>query len=147
MNAKCQRSLITVLAAAAAVSVATIAHGGSVLILGGSTTPDADETAVQTLLDDNGQTASVGPSISTFTGTDFSDISSVILLDGDGSTTGFQMPTAGQTALLNFIQAGGGLVTGEWSVWTNDDEGNLTTLAPAFPVVPTTVFDYSSPLT
>jgi hypothetical protein len=120
----------------------------SVLILGGTTGSDANETAAQNALLAGGHTTvTIGSSISTFDGTGLTGYNAVVLLDGDLTTGGYQMPAAGQSALLNFVNNGGGLVTGEWANWSNAFYSNMSTLAVAFPVVPTTVFDYASPLT
>jgi hypothetical protein len=47
---------------------------------------------------------------------------------------------------LSYINSGGGLITSEWTTWGNADHGFMATLAPAFPVTPSTTFDSNSTL-
>lgn len=51
------------------------------------------------------------------------------------NTGGF--PEAGQTALVNYVNSGGGLVTTEWLLWA----GAGTILNPIMPSVPTSAFN------
>ena len=50
--------------------------------------------------------------------------------------------------MLNYVKVVGvGLLTGEWTVWGNAAEGFNTVLAPLFPVIPSTAYNYTSPIT
>jgi hypothetical protein len=129
---------------------ATQAHAGTVLILGNGS--DSDTRAAQALLDANGQTATIGPAISSFTGAggaggSLAGYSAVVLLDGDGSTNGYNMSSAGQTALLNFVKSGHGLVTGEWASPSKGSPNPMNILDAALPVMPNTNSDSMTSLT
>jgi len=43
------------------------------------------------------------------------------------------MPANGQSALLNYVAGGGGLVTGEWLIWNMDSAGKHKDLEPMIP--------------
>jgi hypothetical protein len=120
------------------------ANADSVLLL--STGVAAEDNAVVNLLTADGHTVTVGPQYQSYTGSSLSGYSAVIMLQNNG-TDGGNMPSGGQTALLNYVSSGGGLLTGEWSVWGNAAEGFNTTLAPLFPVIPSTAYNYSSQIT
>jgi len=55
----------------------------------------------------------------------------VVLLDGPGVTTG--MPAAGQTAIKDFVTAGGGMISTEWLAYEIANL-NYTILAPLIPL-------------
>jgi hypothetical protein len=55
----------------------------------------------------------------------------VVLLDGPGVTTG--MPAGGQTALKNFVAAGGGLISTEWLAYEVAN-GNYTLMQELIPL-------------
>jgi hypothetical protein len=116
----------------------------SVLLL--STGVAAEDNAVVNLLDADGHTVTIGPQYQSYTGSSLSGYSAVILLQNNTGIGG-EMPVGGQTALLNYVNGGGGLLTGEWTVWGNAAEGFNTVLAPLLPVIPSTAFDYNSPIT
>jgi hypothetical protein len=117
----------------------------SVLLL--STGVAAEDNAVVNLLTADGHNVTVGPDYYNYSGTpSLAGYSAVILLqnnNGDGEN----IPISGQTALLNYVNGGGGLLTGEWTVWGNAAEGFNTILAPLFPVIPSTAYNYTSPIT
>ncbi len=56
------------------------------------------------------------------------------------------MPLASQAALVDFVEAGGGLITGEWTVWKTGT-GTFAELADILPVVATSSYTYGSPVT
>lgn len=106
----------------------------------GNTTADA---AVVSLLASFGHTVTLGVPFTAFDGTQsLAGINAVYLQVNYNWNTG-DMPTAGQTALVNFINGGGGLVTTEWALWNAATANQFATLAPLFPVVPTTLFDFA----
>ncbi len=89
---------------------------------------------VQTFLSTYGYTVTIGDTYSTFSrSSDFLGSYNAVLLMPGFSDDGLDMPTAGQTALLNYVQTGGGLVTTEWSAWLTS-RSYLQTLSEAFPV-------------
>jgi hypothetical protein len=74
------------------------------------------------------------------------DFKAVVILNSTNYGAG-SMPEAGQTALLNYVNSGGGMITGEWFIW-NIDLGNrhknLDPLVPAdatgFKAASTTIY-------
>jgi hypothetical protein len=139
-----RRFLVCLAALAPLVGGLKTANADSVLLL--STGVTAEDNAVVNLLTADGHTVTVGPQYQSFTGSNLSGYSAVIMLQNNGPDGG-DMPSAGQTALLNYVNGGGGLLTGEWTVWSNAARGYNTILAPLFPVIPSTTFDYNSPIT
>jgi len=139
------RAICAAVIACGLISLATTrARAGKVLILGDGS--DTDTRAVQTLLDANGQTATIGPAISSFTGAggaggSLTGYQAVVLLDGDGTSGGYDMSSAGQTALLNFVKSGHGLVTGEWADPSKTSPNPMNILDAALPVMPDTSSD------
>src|SRR5271157_2860066 len=113
------------------------AKADSVLLL--STSIPAEDSAVVNLLTADGHTVTVGPNYFDFgkpgTEVSLSGYSSVILLQNNNAT-GLDIPLAGQTALVDYVKGGGGLLTGEWTVYGNAFLGNNATLAPVLPVNP-----------
>ncbi|MBA3848681.1 MAG: hypothetical protein C0502_01640 [Opitutus sp.] len=94
------------------------------------------DTAAQNAFTSAGHTATVGPQYTSFTGAELSGVQAVLFLANANWNSG-DMPLAGQTALANFVSAGGGLITGEWVNW-KVGSGSLTTLAPLMPVTSST---------
>ena len=120
------------------------ANADSVLLL--STGIPTEDNAVVNLLTADGHTVTVGPDYFTFTGGSLSGYSSVILLQNN-NVTGLPIPDAGQTALVNYVNGGGGLLTGEWTVYGNAFLGYNPTLAPVLPVTPSTVQSFGNLIT
>ncbi len=90
------------------------------------------DTAAQNVFTSAGHTAVIGPQYTAFTGSGLSGVGAVLFLANANWSAG-DMPLAGQTALVNFVSNGGGLITGEWVNW-KVGVGSLTTLAPILPV-------------
>ncbi len=111
-----------------------------------STGVPAEDNAVLNVLTADGHTVTVGLQYQSYTGSDLSGYSSVILLQNN-TDSGGNMPISGQTALLNYVNGGGGLLTGEWTVWGNAQEGFNTILAPLLPVIPSGGYNYVTPIT
>jgi hypothetical protein len=57
------------------------------------------------------------------------------------------MPVAGQMALHDFVSSGHGLVTTEWTVWMQATYGELSILADAIPVVPSSAYRTAQSIT
>lgn len=119
------------------------AEAGTILLLSsGDTTQDTTLTSV---LQSGGHTVTLGPQ---YTGFDSSVVltgfETVFLQVNYNWGGGTDMPTDGQSALLSFLNNGGGLVTTEWLVWQINTHTQFTTLSAAIPVVPTSVFRGSS---
>ena len=113
------------------------ASAANVLLL--STGAPAEDTAIQSTLQGLGHTVDIGPQYPTFDGSNLSNYDAVLLVPNYNYTSG-DMPAAGQTALLAFVNGGGGLVTGEWCVWKEVAHGSFMMLRDAVPVVPTNLF-------
>ena len=117
------------------------AKADSVLLL--STGIPAENSAVVNLLTADGHTVTVGPNYFDFTGEipgggSLSGYSSVILLQNNNGIGG-NIPETGQTALVNYVNGGGGLLTGEWTVYGNAIPSHHNEiLAPVLPVNPST---------
>lgn len=114
-----------------------------VLILSSGDT--ALDTAAQNVFTSAGHTVTVGPQYTAFTGTQLSGVQSVLFLANANWSAG-DMPLAGQTALVNFVTSGGGLVTGEWVNW-KIGAGSLTTLSSIMPVTASTQYTGGSAIT
>lgn len=99
------------------------------------------DMAIQSGLQGLGHTVVIGPQYTTFNGSnpDLSGFDAVLLVPSYNYAAG-DMPAAGQTALLTFISAGGGLITGEWIVWKEVAQGSFMMLRDAVPVVPNSVY-------
>jgi len=120
------------------------AKADNVLLL--STGYAAEDNSVVNLLEADGHTVTVGPYYESYQGSNLSGYTSVILLE-NVSTIGGEIPAAGQTALVNYVAAGGGLLTGEWTVWAIAGEGFNQILKTVLPVIPSSAFNYNSPIT
>jgi hypothetical protein len=102
----------------------------------------AEDTAIENSLESFGHSVDLGPQYINFNGTtNLAGYESVVLLTNyNWNTSPGNMPAAGQTQLLNYVGAGGGLVTSEWLVWKTAAQAAFTILQAAIPVVPTVAF-------
>jgi len=123
---------------------ATPVQAGMILLL--STGNTAEDNLVSSVLTARGQTVTVGPQFTAFTGAGLSGSDAVLLLPNYNWFNG-DMPAAGQSALRSYVQGGGGLVTSELLVWMTAAQANFQTLQDAIPVVPTSRFDFADPIT
>jgi hypothetical protein len=139
-----RRSFLLTACALALAALWACAPAAAAVVLATSTGDATLDQKVQATLQAYGHTVDTGPHFTQFDGTvDLSGYDAVLLLVNENYATG-DMPASGQQALLNFVTAGGGLVTGEWLVWEIADYGWFATLADAVPVVPTTTFAYGA---
>jgi hypothetical protein len=129
----------TIIVAAFASGLSSPALGALVLAL--SSGNAAEDAAVVSVLESHGHSVDLGPQYTGFNGSlSLAGYDSVLLLANYNWPAG-NMPAAGQTALVNFVSGGGGLVTGEWTVWKSAAQvGVFQTLDDAIPVVPTGLF-------
>lgn len=114
-----------------------------VLIL--SSGDSALDATAQNVFTSAGHTVSIGPQYTAFSGTELAGAQAVLFLANANWNAG-DMPSAGQSALVNFVTAGGGLITGEWVNW-KVGAGFFTTLAPALPVVSSTQYTGGATIT
>jgi hypothetical protein len=115
----------------------------TVLLLStGSTTLD---TQTKGVVEAGGATVVIGSQYTAFTSAELAGINAVLLFPNNNWASG-DMPLAGQTALVDFVAAGGGLITAEWTNW-KVGVGNFTTLSTVLPVVATTQYSGGSAIT
>jgi para-nitrobenzyl esterase len=119
------------------------ASAHDVLVLSsGSTNLD---TQLRTILQNQGHVVTFGDNFTRFSGEGLAGQKVVLLLpnldSGDGN-----MPLAGQNALVNFVSAGGGLVTSEWTIWMSAFR-SFATLVPILPVLPTAIYSETFSIT
>jgi hypothetical protein len=95
--------------------------------------------AIQAAIQSGGHMVDIGPPHTEFTGTSLPNYDAVVLVPSPHRRIGRgDMPVAGQTALNYFVSvAGGGLVTGEPTVWSDALEGNFSILNDSLPVLRT----------
>lgn len=115
----------------------------TVLLL--STGSGSLDLQTQGVVQNAGHTVIIG---NPYTGFDPSELTGidVVLLFPNYNWAAGDMPGASQTALLNFVQAGGGLVTAEWTNWKTGT-GNFASLEPILPVVATTQYTGGAAIT
>ena len=103
------------------------------------------DTQTQTVLQNGGFTVTVGRQFNSFSATELTGMDVVLLMPNNNWNSG-DMSLAAQTALINFVNAGGGLITSEW---TNGKvaSGSFATLEPILPVVSTTQYTGGSTIT
>jgi hypothetical protein len=135
-----RRSFFLTASALALAALWACAPAAAAVVLATSTGDPTLDQKVQATLQAYGHTVDTGPPFTQFDNSvDLSGYDAVLLLVNVNWQTD-DMPASGQQALLNFVSAGGGLVTGEWTVWLTHDNFEFTILADALPVVPTTTF-------
>jgi hypothetical protein len=104
------------------------------------------DNTVKTRLEGFGHTVVIGVQYFQFDGTqDLTGIDTVYLQANANWSAG-DIPLAGQTALVNYVGGGGGLVTCEWVVW-KAAIGGLQILETALPAAPASGYRYTSPVT
>jgi hypothetical protein len=130
-------SLLLALLAPAALPAQTV-----LLLSTGSSTLD---TQTKSVLERSGATVSIGSQYTTFSAAELTGIDVVLLFPNNNWGSG-DMPLASQTALVNFVNDGGGLVTSEWTNW-KVGANTFANLAPILPVVSTTQYTGGSNIT
>ncbi len=107
------------------------AKGVDILML--TCTNSSVDAQLKTLFEGAGHIVTIGPRYGAYDGTGVDQYDVVIAMDSYG-VGGGTMPLAGQESLRDFVQAGGGLITGEWIIWGN--YGELPVLHHVLPVEP-----------
>jgi type 1 glutamine amidotransferase len=108
----------------------------------------SNDAAIESVLQSAGDTVTVGPTYSTFTGSGLSGYNAVFLNPNAGDWTTSDMPVSGQQALLNYVDQGGGLVTSAMVfALANPDSKEFQTLVPALPAVAPGAETSNSPIT
>ncbi len=90
------------------------------------------DTAIINALQAFGHTVTLGVEKQNFDGSQSLVGYKVVLLTDSYNWNSSGMPDAGQTALLNFVNQGGGLITGEWILWARDQFAILAAVFPTF---------------
>ncbi|MBI5375464.1 MAG: Ig-like domain-containing protein [Candidatus Schekmanbacteria bacterium] len=77
----------------------------------------------------------LGPQVGEWDGTqtDIYGYNVVVLQNSYNWSSSGSMPVSGENALIDFVDSGGGLVTGEWLIWNIDSGGRHTGLDPIIP--------------
>ncbi len=132
-------------AAAALCVLAGAVNAADVLIVSAGS-PDTDN-ALATALGANGHNATVGPTYWTF-GASF-DLGpfDVVYIQGNGNWTQSDMPLDAQAKILEFAQAGGGVIFSEWVVWMVGARNVFQVLGAAMPAQPTTTWRGTATIT
>ncbi len=115
----------------------------TVLLL--STGNSTIDTQTKGTIEAAGATVVIGNPYHSFTDTELAGIDVVLLFPNYNWGSG-DMSLAAQTALLDFVSAGGGLVTSEWTNW-KVGAGQFQTLKAVLPVVATTQYTGGSAIT
>jgi len=126
--------------------VAFTAPAGAVEIYlfdGGDSTQNV---AIETLLEGAGHTVSLGVTYHAFDGSEDMSAYDVAILLCSANWNSGDMPESGQEALVNFVMAGGGLVSAEWVLW-NWDRGYFQVLYQVLPGSSDGGFNYVTPIT
>lgn len=104
---------------------------GNVLML--SSGNGAWDNQIAASLQGFGHTVTIGPQFTAFNGgTNLSGVDAVLLLTNLNWNSG-DMPSAGQTQLVNYVNGGGGLVTSEWLLWKRAAQNNFLILDAVLP--------------
>lgn len=136
---------VTTPIALAALAISQAASAANVLIV--SAGSDTTNTALETALENLGHSATIGPTYWEFdTNFDLSGFD-VVYIQGNGNWTQSDMPLDAQSMILDFAQAGGGIVFSEWVVWMVQARGVFQVLGASMPIIPTTAFRTTSTLT
>ena len=126
------RRAVIITAALAAAACAAAAHAQSRVLILSSGVPALDET-VRDTLNAEGLVATVGPQFTAFTSGVSLASTDVVYFQANFNWSSGDMPLDGQQSLLDFVTAGGGLVTCEWAAFLARPT-SLTVIGPAFPV-------------
>ncbi|SEM04023.1 hypothetical protein SAMN04489760_10312 [Syntrophus gentianae] len=117
------------------------AGAASVYVIGAG--DPAENTRVTDVLTGFGHSVTIGDVYSSFNNSASLVGHDVVLLMPNYSW-GSDMPNDGQLALKNFVSAGGGLVTSEWTLWIMG-QGRFSTLAEAIPATSSGYYTSASP--
>ncbi len=126
------RSLLLVFAVMLLVQSPSAALAEKILLI--SSGDAANNAEIQSVLQAAGDTVTIGPTYSNFSGTGLTGYNAVFLNPNYDSTSQATMPVAGQQALVNFVNQGGGLVVGGMAlVQSTMNQGAYQTLDSILP--------------
>jgi hypothetical protein len=106
-----------------------------------------NDAAIQSVLQSAGDTVMIGPTYNNFTGSGLSGYNAVFLNPVNSFQSAPDMPASGQQALINFVNEGGGLVTGASVMQMIQYPGLFHSLASLLPSFGTNVDTSNSPIT
>ncbi len=121
-------------------AVAWAGRERTVLVLSSSVA--ALDTQVRTVLQARGFEVTIGPEFTSFNATTDLKPYRAVYLQANANWPDPDMPAAGQTALKNWVESGGGLITCEWVGYLSTPGGGkyFQTLAPLLPMTPTDLY-------
>ncbi len=94
------------------------AHAASVLIIWDDSATNANTVSLKNYLQAAGHSVTLSATSETgYTGSNPAPTGYGAVIHLNGTTYSTQMPTAGQTALVSYVQNGGGFITSEWSAY------------------------------
>jgi len=139
-----------VITAAISIAITTPLFAVDVYVTSSGTSPTAqtnDQLVVDALIA-GGHTVTLGVPYNQFTpdNVDLNGID-VVYLQASWNWTAGNMPVDGQNMLFDFIRAGGGLVTNEWTVWKAAANNSFEILNAYFPAELATPFSTLSSMT
>jgi len=112
-------------------AMAAVAGADNVLVLS-SGNPDLDNAVVATL-QGAGHSVTVGPQYIDFDGTFSLAGVDTVYLQPNANWGAGDMPVEGQQDIIDFVQAGGGLVTCEWTIWKAYAQNSFLSIKPMLP--------------
>lgn len=105
-----------------------------------------NDTLISNALTNAGHSVTIGQQYKYFDGSEsLTGYEAVVLLNS--YNWGSDMPLTGQNSILNFVTDGGGLVTGEWFIWSRGAWGLFSSLEVLSPVAATYAYLFPSPIT
>lgn len=127
------------------LSLAQGAIAATICLLPGN---DPNQTnAMQALLEGAGHSVTVEVQYFQFDGPQsLAGYQAAILLNSANWAAG-DMPLAGQNQLVNFVQGGHGLITGEWVLWNWKVNNRFQTLYSVLPATTDGSYNYTTPIT
>jgi MYXO-CTERM domain-containing protein len=97
------------------------AHAASVLIIWDDSATNANTVSLKNYLQAQGHNVTLSSDSETaYTGSNPAPTGFGAVIHLNGTTYGTPMPTAGQTALVSYVQNGGGFISGEWNAYEQD---------------------------
>jgi hypothetical protein len=95
----------------------------------------SNDAAIQSVLQSQGNSVTIGPTYNNFTGSGLSGYNAVFFNPTNMSENAPDMPASGQQALINYVNQGGGLVTGGGTSLLLTYPGDFRTLNAALPAL------------
>lgn len=106
----------------------------------------SQDTAIQNVLTGAGYSVTTGVNFYEFDGSQSLSGYNVVLFTA-AQIWDKDMPSPGQTALKNFVNSGGGLITGEWVLWAWKASGLFQDLYSVLPATTSATYNSNTPIT